>query len=173
MMFYVANMYMLYPVWGFLWSRDHRNQFGWSRQKLIMSESHWQDIDWKCLVFNEKTEIENYWDWIKRPRLRLKFSESQCSLMRLVVWRWQRGLLAVCLAVFSFWLVLLRLILFSIFLWELTPNHQISYQTLTNKPAQPMKKYGQVVKYQPSGAGGTHSPPAMPQRLQRHTACKI
>ena len=28
-------------------------------------------------------------------------------------------------------------------------------------------------EYQPSGAGGTHSPPATPHRLQRHTACKI
>ena len=28
-------------------------------------------------------------------------------------------------------------------------------------------------KYQPSGAGGTRSPPAAPHRLQRRTACKI
>jgi len=29
------------------------------------------------------------------------------------------------------------------------------------------------LKYQPSGAGGTRSPPATPQRLQRRTTCKI
>ena len=27
------------------------------------------------------------------------------------------------------------------------------------------------LKYQPSGAGGTRSPPATPHRLQRRTAC--
>ena len=29
------------------------------------------------------------------------------------------------------------------------------------------------LKYQPSGAGGTPSPPATPHRLQRRTTCKI
>ena len=29
-----------------------------------------------------------------------------------------------------------------------------------------------LIKYQPSGAGGTRSPPATPHRLQRRTACQ-
>ena len=34
------------------------------------------------------------------------------------------------------------------------------------------KKKGNETKYQPSGAGGTRSPPATPYRLQRRTACQ-
>ena len=35
-----------------------------------------------------------------------------------------------------------------------------------------MQNHRDLVKYQPSGAGGTRSPPATPHRLQRRTACQ-
>ena len=49
-------------------------------------------------------------------------------------------------------------------------NYKCESQCKTNNPLALRNEYR---KYQPSGAGGTRSPPATPHRLQRRTAYKI